>query len=453
MNSIIGKWYESNKGGVDALAKTLWENPELGHSEFYACKTNAEYLRSHGFDVTTFNARGDDAPDTAIVARFGSGHPVIGIYGEYDALPGLGQDSVPYRSERDGCGHGCGHNLMAASCSSAAVAAKAAMEAEDLQGTIIYIGCPAEEGGAGKMYMLRDGWFDELDCLLGWHPRSNDLSVQEKLQMTLAHVIIEFRGVSAHAAVNPESGRSALDACELMNIGVQYLREHCTDDVRIHYSYLSAGEKPNVVPAYAALDYYCRSKSLESCHDLVERIRKIANGAAQMTETECTFTIECMHSGCQPLVGFNSFLYESALKIPPLEYTDEEKEYAVELCKNVTGKICDKEDVLAHNLAEPTGKFFFASGSTDVGCVTYKIPTARIYGLGVAKGVPMHHWGVVATTGNSIGFKAAQYAGKALAQCAYDLFKEPEHIAGFRKELDERLKGAYTEQVFPPKHS
>lgn len=450
MNETIRKWYEENGDGVDKLAKDIWEHPELGHTERIACETNALYLREHGFNVTTFNARGDGDFDTAIVAKAGNGHPVIGIYGEYDALPGLGQENVPYESLTSGNGHGCGHNLMAASCSSAVVAAKAAMEAEGLQGTIVYIGCPAEEGGSGKMYMLRDGWFDELDCLLGWHPRACDLSINEKLQMTLAHVVIEFHGVAAHAAVNPENGRSALDACELMNVGVQYLREHCTSDVRIHYSYLSAGEKPNVVPAYAALDYYCRAKSLESCRALLKRIEKVAQGAAMMTETTCSFNIKCMHSGCQPLVGFNDFLYKSALKIPSLEYTDEEKAYAAELSKNATGKEIAPEDALAHNLAEPTGEFFFASGSTDVGCVTYKIPTARLYGLGIAKGIPLHHWGVVATAGNSIGFKAAKHAGKALAQCAYDIMKRPECVKEFKAEHTERMRGKDTEQIFPP---
>ena len=452
MNKTVNEWYAANKDSVDNLARTIWENPELGHTEFYACRVNADYLLEWGFDVTVFNARGDDAPPTAIKAKFGSGHPIVGIYGEYDALPGLGQDSVSRRSEKEGHGHGCGHNLMAACASSAAAAAKAAMEKEGLSGTIIYLGCPAEEGGAGKMYMLEDGYFDELDCLISWHPRSNDLSVQEKLQMTLARFVVEFRGVSAHAAVNPESGRSALDACELMNVGVNYLREHCTDDVRIHYSYLSAGEKPNIVPAYAALDYYCRSKSLETCRDLLRRIELVAKGAAMMTETECSFIVDNMHSGCQPLVGFNEFLYNSALKIPPLEYTDEEKTFAAELCKNVTGKEISPENALAHKLAKPTGNFFFASGSTDVGCVTYKIPTARLYGLGVAKEVPMHSWGVVATAGNSIGFKAARYAGQALAQCAYDIFKSPESVKEFKKELDERMEGKDTRQIFPQRN-
>ena len=451
MNKTVEQWFEKYSESVDRLARDIWEHPEEPHHEFYSCKRNADYLREQGFEVTTFNARGDDAPDTAIIAKFGSGHPVVGIYGEYDALPGLGQDSVPYRSEKPGYGHGCGHSLMAAGTTSAVCAAKEAMVKEGLKGTIVYIGCPAEEGGAGKMYMLRDGYFDILDCLMGWHPRTNDLAVQEKLQMTMGHAVIEFHGVSAHAAVDPEHGRSALDACELMNVGINYLREHCTDDVRIHYSYLSAGEKPNVVPAYAALDYYFRSRDLESCHALLERIKKVAYGAAMMTETTCDFKVDFLHSGCQPLLSFNDFLYESAKKIPQLEYNDDEKRFGAELYKNATGKDVDPEDALPYKLAEPFRKFYFASGSTDVGCVTYKIPTARIYGLGVPRNMPMHSWGVVASVGTSVGFKAAHYAGKVLAQCAVDLFNSPEVIPTFKAELENALKGKMTEQIFPQK--
>ena len=221
----IEKWYKDNEKKVDSFARYLWENPEDAHHEYLACKANADFLRSEGFEVKTFNARGDDAPDTAIIATFGSGHPVVGIYGEYDALPGLGQNDVPYRDEKEGCGHGCGHNLMAAGCASAVAAAKAAMLAEDLKGTIVYIGCPAEEGGCGKMYMLQDGYFDMLDCMLGWHPRTNDLAIGEKIQMTMGHAVIEFFGVSAHAAVDPENGRSALDACELIDFKSRFLQD------------------------------------------------------------------------------------------------------------------------------------------------------------------------------------------------------------------------------------
>lgn len=449
LNKTIEQWFKENADSVDSLAREIWEYREEPHHEFNSCKANADYLRARGFEVTTFNARHDDAPDTAIVAKFGSGHPVVGIYGEYDALPGLGQDPVPERSPREGYGHGCGHNLMAAGTTSAVCAAKEAMVKEGLKGTIVYIGCPAEEGGAGKMYMLRDGYFDILDCLLGWHPRTNDLAVQEKLQMTMGHAVIEFHGVASHAAVDPEHGRSALDACELMNVGVNYLREHCTDDVRIHYTYLSAGERPNVVPAYAALDYYFRSRDLESCHELLERIKKVAYGAAMMTETTCDFKVDFLHSGCQPLDSFNTFLYESAKKAPPLVYTDAEKQFGATLSKNVTGKDVDPEDALPYKLAEPFHKFYFASGSTDVGCVTYKIPTARIYGLGVPRCMTMHSWGVVASAGSSVGFKAARYAGSILAQCAYDIFRDPDKVQTFKAELEERLKGKCRDQIFP----
>ncbi|MBQ7624967.1 MAG: amidohydrolase [Clostridia bacterium] len=448
----IEKWYKENAEKTDAFARYLWENPEEGHHEFKSCRANADFLRAEGFEVKTFNARGDDAPDTAIIATFGHGHPVVGIYGEYDALPGLGQNDVPYRSEKEGFGHGCGHNLMAAGCTSAVCAVKAAMEAENLPGTIVYLGCPAEEGGCGKMYMLEDGYFDMLDCLLGWHPRTNDLALGEKLQMTMGHAVIEFHGVSAHAAVAPEKGRSALDACELMNVGVQYLREHCTSDVRIHYSYLAAGEKPNVVPRYAALDYYFRSKDLKSCHELMERIKKVAYGAAMMTETECVFNVNYIHSGCQPLSSMNEIMYNALLKMPPLEYTKEEYDYADKLFEAFDGTKPDKElTSLPTKIEKPRGEFYFAAGSTDVGCVTYKIPTARIFGLGMCRNVAMHSWGAVATAGNSIGFKAARYAGAALAECACDILAQPEKISVFKDELKRRLEGKFTTQIFPKK--
>ena len=426
MNETIQKWFDAHADEAKALARTLWEHPEGGLAEFESCRAVADFMRAQGFDVQTFHCQDASKPANTVVASWGSGKPVIGFIGEYDALPGLGQEAVPYRAPLDGYGQGCGHNLMSPAGCAAAAALKTVMEAENLPGTVKFFACPAEEFGDGKMHMARDGVFDGLDCCMAWHPAPRNLRIRENVQNSIAHVVVEFFGKSAHASASPEHGRSALDACELMNVGVNYLREHMETTSRIHYTYLSAGDKPNVVPAYASVFYYVRAKDLKSDYALLERVRKCAAGAAMMTETEYKFTVESMASGCVQIDGFNRFFYESMRKVPPLTYTPEEEAFAAELFRNINERDPGAEEtVLFTGIDAPEYVHENSPGSTDAGYLTHLVPTSRLQGWGMVAGTPGHSWGAVAAVGSPIGLKAMVYAGMAQAQCGYDILQNP----------------------------
>ena len=451
LNDIIARWYEAHGREVKELAKQLWELSETALEEYESCKLTAAFLERHGFTTETFNCCDSTLPANTVVAFWGSGRPVIGIIGEYDGLPGSGQEIVPCRKPREGNGQGCGHSLMAPSCGSAAIALKAAMEAEGLSGTVKFFACPAEETVEGKMHMARDGVFDGLDCCMAWHPSPRPLQVRENIQNSLTNMKVEFFGIEAHAAAAPEHGRSALDACELMNVGVNYLREHVEPTTRMHYSYLSAGDKPNVVPRYAALHYFLRSKDLKSNYALYERVKKIAAGAALMTETEHKVTVNAMVSGCIQISAFNDFFYEAMKKVPPLTYTDEELAFARELFKNVNDREpAEGEVTIPTSICKPTGNHVNSPGSTDVGYVTRLTPTSRLHGWGMVMGTPMHSWGAVAAVGHELGLKAAIHAGMAQAQCGYDILKNPSVIEGWRADLDAQLaKEGEIRPIFP----
>lgn len=451
MNIYISEWYEKYSNEVTELAKKIWEASETAMEEYKSCKMTAEFMEKHGFKVKTFNCCDSTKEPNTVVAEWGNGSPVIGFIGEYDSLPGMGQAVSPKREPIEGNGQGCGHSLMSPSCGSAAIALKAAMEAEGLKGTIKFFGCPAEETVEGKMHMVREGVFDGLDCCLAWHPQGRKLQIRENIQNSLTNMKVEFFGTSAHAAAAPEQGRSALDACELMNVGVNYLREHTEPTTRIHYSYLSAGEKPNVIPRYAALHYFIRTKDLKSNHEMFERVAKCAQGAAIMTETDYKITINAMVSGCIQISDFNQFFYESAAKVPPLTYTEEEMAFARELFTNMYEREPEEnEEIIATELIAPTHEHVNAPGSTDVGYVTRMTPTSRMVGLGMITGTPMHSWGAVAAVGHPIGLKSAVYAGKCQAQCGYDIVKNPDVIKGWRKDLDAQLEAeGKVDIVFP----
>jgi aminobenzoyl-glutamate utilization protein B len=450
MNEVIKQWYDEHYSEIYDLAKKIWSRPELAMEEYYACQVVADFMKKYEFDVKTYNCKDSTKPHNTVIATWGTGKPVIGIIGEYDALPGLGQEVAPYKATIEGDGHGCGHCLMSPSGASAAIALKTVMGEEKLSGTVRFIACPAEEFGAGKMYLARDGVFDGLDCCMAWHPEPRNLRIRENVQNSMAHVIVEFFGKAAHAASAPEQGRSALDACELMNVGVNYLREHMDTTSRIHYNYLSAGEKPNVVPAYAAVYYYVRAQSLKSDYELLERVKKCAAGAAMMTETDYKITVEAMASGCIQVSGFNQFFYDSMKKIPPLNYKPEEIEFATELFGNINDRDLKKGEVpVCTGIDAPTHVHTNSPGSTDAGYLTHLVPTSRLQGWGMVCGSPMHSWSVVAAVGHSIGQKAAVFAGMAQAQCGYDILKDPSVINAWWDDLREQIKDDDVKPIFP----
>lgn len=435
MNEAIRQWFEENRGAVEQLAQQVFEHPEVSAEEQYACAVTADFMRRYGFEVTTF-AVAPARVENGLRAVWGSGRPVIGILGEYDALPGLGQEAVPCRTPKPGPGHGCGHCLMNAGCAAGAAALKAAMEAGGLPGTIVYLGCPAEEGLSGKVHMLADGWFEGIDLCIAWHD-GGPFRVAEHVNQSMTSVEFYFRGRTAHAACNPTDGRSALDAAQLMNLGVEFLREHIEDAVRVHYVFGAAGERPNVVPDYASLHYYVRSYNKKSVDEVFERICDVARGAALMTGTKASYRI--IGGGYEPILNFtlNELLYRAARKVPDIVYDEEDYAFAKALYESYNGvpapetldqgdraHIYGTCDLLPTHFCTPLGHGWAEFGSTDVNDVSQVIPTVQLFGGGVM-GVGGHSWGVTASSGSPAGRKASIQAGKYIAQFGLEVLRDP----------------------------
>ena len=438
LNKNIDRWYEIYSPDVNRLSDDIWEHPEVGMYTFYTCKATAEFMRSHNFEVQELDAAMKGGTPNCVIAKWGKGKPVIGIIGEFDALPALGQQCVPFHSPIEGPGHGCGHNLMAAGCAAATAALKEAIEYEKIEGTVVYLGCPAEETFEGKVHMIHNNLFNGIDLCLAWHPMDGEPCALELSCSAVYNIIMHFKGRSAHAGNDAHNGRSALDAAELTNVAVQYLREHVTSDVRMHHTYLHVGSAPNIVPDYAALNYFIRASRAEDCRKLYERVQKCAKGAAMATETEVSFEIKA--SAYDTLINFtlNKALYEAALKVPEIEYTKEEMEFVQELYKSVTGKE-PSHTILPTTIKKPTGIVGYCGGSTDVGDVSYLIPTVQYWGHVRLSGIPGHHWNTTAMMKHSVGHKGQIYSGKVLAQTGYDLLCNPDVIEEAWKEHHESM--------------
>ena len=437
MNKTVEKWFEEHKEKITKLKQEYWSHPETAFLEYFAANRTAQYLRNHGFeDVTEFDAEGKGNPANTVIAKYGSKGPVVGILGEFDALPGLGQEAVPYPAPIEGPGHGCGHCLMATASVTAAVAIKEAIEKEQIEGQLVYIGCPAEETLAGKAILARDGYFDGLDIALIWHPGGSNMNFATgKESAATTNILFEFRGKAAHAGRAWE-GRSALDAAELMNVGVNYLREHVTEDSRLHYTYRFGGDAPNIVPDYASVYYFIRSRE-ENNEELVRRVKKVAEGAALMTDTTVSFTVEAGCHSYRSSKTLSKYGREAALKVPPIEYTEEEYEFAREIYKNTLGQEPpeDKDRLLPNKVGDIDPTPAYGGGSTDVGDTARICPTIQLFGYGSVIGLPGHHWNITAAAGTSIGLKAAIQAGKILAQFALDAFENPSLIEEAKVEF------------------
>lgn len=445
MNSNIGAWFEGHQEEVWSVARKIWANPEVAYEEVASCRTLVQFMVQHGFTVETFSLMSTSGEPNGLKAVFGSGKPVIGILGELDALPDLSQDACSYQSGSGGPGHGCGHNLLGVGCAAAAAAVAAVMKQENLPGTVIYYGCPAEETISGKVLMAAKGLFNELDLCLTWHPGGGPGSLLEFAGTALTNIVYEFRGKTAHAADNAHMGRSALDAAELMNIAGQYLREHVTKDVSFHYVYKAAGVMPNIVPDYAAVNYYIRANSRDRCDEIVERITNNARGAALMTGTEMNIASSI---GCYEFLinhRLNRVAYEALMKIPPIVYSEEDKEFAAELYRQVHGKApADVNSLLRTDLIPPTGVTDTTdSGSTDVADVSHICPTINTFGFGIVGKMPGHHWAVTACSGTEIGKKGMIYSAKGLAQIGYDILKNPSIVEECWAEFEKSREGLH----------
>ena len=440
-----------------ALAERAWENPEPGFREFACSSSQAEYLRQNGFSVET-NVAGTN---TGYVAQWGSGRPVIAILGEFDALWGLQQKAdvaAPDPEPGKRMGQGCGHHLLGVGAIAAGLLLRDIMQEKGYAGTVRVCGCPGEESGSGKAYMARDGVFDDCDVALTWHPSLLHMVSTGSTQSCI-QCYFRFRGVPAHAAGAPHLGRSALDAVELMNVGVNYLREHMEDSDRVHYAITNAGgESPNVVQAFAESRYLVRSATNPKCQKLYERVQDIARGAALMTGTELEIVFDEGLSNTVPNFTLEEVLDGAFRELGVPSYTAEERAYAQRFKDtfDITGALTDlpasvrdrerlaasiRGGALCDYYVETDHSDRCEMGSTDVGDVSWVTPTVtanlNCYGYGAGA----HSWQWVAQGKSSIAMKGMLQAGRILARTAETLLEQPELIAKARAELDRRLGG------------
>ncbi len=447
-----------------AVSDEIWENPELSLKEYKAAALYCKVLREQGFEVREKLC----GIDTAFCGSFGSGRPLIGILGEFDALSGLSQKAdVPEKKpiEHDGSGHGCGHNLLGAGSLAAALAVKKYLETSGSSGTVIFFGCPGEEGGSGKAYLARDGVWKSLDAALTWHP-SDVNEVRSGSNNSSIQVLYKFKGTAAHAAACPEMGRSALDAVELMNVGVQFLREHMSNDCRIHYAITNAGGvSPNVVQSEADVLYMVRANKVVQSVELQKRVDKIAEGAALMTETEYERVFIDGTSELVPNYTLEKLLYKNFEEIGVPQYDDTELRFAAEFRKTfpqtdaLPGIGAQFDEHIAEtviektsNMTKPLNDFLmphysgtgFVAGSTDVGDVSWLTPASQICVVTWPANMPEHTWQTVACGKSSIAYKGMLCAGKVLAASAIDLFEDLELLEKAKAEFYKRSASGYT---------
>lgn len=413
------------------IAHEIWDLAEMGYLEEKSSALLQETLANEGFSIK----KGIAGIPTAFVAEYGSGYPVIAILGEYDALPGLSQEAVPEKKTAGkAAGHACGHHLFGTASSAAAISVKDWLKSNKMEGTIRFYGCPAEEGGSGKVYMVREGVFDDVDVALHWHPSAaNAASAGAALANKSAK--FRFHGISAHAAGAPEKGRSALDGVEAMNNMVNMMREHIPQEARIHYVITNGGKAPNVVPDFAEVYYYARHSSREVVVDIFDRMVKAAEGAALGTGTTMEYEMIGGTHELLPNLTLQKIMHDKLTEVGGITYNDEEKAFAEKISKTLGKETLDMETAKTVQPYQETAR---AYGSTDVGDVSYTVPTA---GLGTATwvpGTPAHSWQAVAAGGTSIGTKGMMVAAKTLALTAMDIFENTEVIETAKKELEER---------------
>ena len=418
------------------LSDAIWEHAEVAFKEDKSAKALADFARMNGLTVT----EGVAGIPTAFTAEFGEGEPVIGILGEFDALPGLSQKAEPSKAPRElnAPGHGCGHNVFGVASLAAAIAIKEQIEAGTLQGTVRFYGTPAEERFFGKLWMIRDGLFEDVDVIMDWHPSAaTEVAVQSSL--SLVDFVVEYYGATSHASSDPWRGRSASDALELYTTGINYYREHVLPTVRMHYQIQDAGEAVNIVPDYAKVWTRVRDTKREGMVKVWKQVERIAEGAAMMANVEFKITlISGLHELLVNRTG-GARLQENLEFLGDIEYTEEEQAFTRELQaslgqkpEGITAEIGPMKATLEH----PRG------GSTDAADVSYVVPMVRLTASIAPEGTPWHSWAVVAYSGMSIGHKGMAYAAKAMSMTMVDLYEDPELRQAIRAEFDER-KGDY----------
>jgi aminobenzoyl-glutamate utilization protein B len=417
------------------IAKQIWDNPELGYLEVKSSAILQKHLEKEGFTVDVGVA---DIP-TSFVATYGSGKPVIGILAEFDALPGLSQDTTPYQKPivEGGNGHGCGHNLFGTASMAAGISLKEWLKQNKKSGTIKVFGTPAEEGGGGKVYMVRAGLFKDVDVVLNWHP-SDQNNAGPSTCLAATSIEFKFHGKTSHAASGPQRGRSALDGVEALNYMVNLMREHVDEKTRIHYIISNGGLASNVVPDLAVAEYTIRHPDVTEMQNIINRVLKAAEGAAMGTETRMEYEVINGLYGLLPNETLAKVMHDNLKNSGGVVYNESEKAWAEKLRTSFAGKKVP-ELKQATNIADFKMGYFPAS--TDVGDVSYVVPTT---GLGTATWVPgtaAHTWQATAADGMSIGFKGMMLAAQTMAHTGLDLILQPELITKAKTEFNDRLGG------------
>ncbi len=434
---------EANYKNLTELSDKIWSYEEIAFQETQSSAALAEYARNNGFRVET----GVGEIPTALVAEYGSGKPIIGILGEFDALPGLSQKTVPTKAPlHDGApGHGCGHNLFGVASLGAAVAIKELIAAGKLKGTVRFYGTPAEEKFFGKLWMIRAGLFDDVDVVMDWHPGA-ETKANVQSSLALVDFMVEFTGQAAHASGDPWNGRSAGDAIEAYTHGINMYREHIKPTVRIHYHIQDAGKVVNVVPDYGRIWVRVRDTKRTGMEMVYNQVRKMAEGAAIIANVEHKISlISGIHEVLVNRKG-GARLQENLEFLGEIEYTEAETAFGKGIQK-ATGKpevgMDTKINPLEATQEHPMG------GSTDVGDVSFVAPTIRLSATTAPKDTPWHSWAVVACGGMSIGHKGMAYAAKALSMTMVDLFEDPKLVEAVKEEFKERL-GDYQYKAMIP---
>jgi aminobenzoyl-glutamate utilization protein B len=445
----IWSFVDAKKQTFEKLADDVWAVPETCFGEYKSVALHRKTLESEGFRVT-LNCGG---LPTAIMGEAGEGGPVIAILGEFDALPGLSQEAgTAERREvvSGGAGHGCGHNLLGSGAMLAATAIKDYLARNGLKGRVRYYGCPAEEGGSGKAFMVREGAFDDVDIAISWHP-APFMALNVANSLSMIQIDFTFVGRASHAAASPHLGRSALDAVELMNVGVNYMREHVPSDVRIHYATIDAGGiAPNVVQAKATVRYMVRAIELPTMYNVFERVKKVAEGAALMTETRVTSQVYSAMSNLLGNAPLEKAMQANLQHLGPPPFDDIDRAFAKKIqatfqeediitsCKRFG--VARTEAALGEIVVPADSPRAQLRGSTDVGDVSWVVPTVQAYGATWAIGTPGHSWQMTAQGKTAYAHKGMVQAAKAMAATALDCLRDPALIAGAKADFAQRTK-------------
>jgi aminobenzoyl-glutamate utilization protein B len=437
------QWIRENETQLHEINQHLWSLAELGLEEHQSSKTLARFLSANGFQIEMGVA---DMP-TAFVASYGSGKPIIGILAEYDALPGLSQRPSPQQEPRSGAtnGHGCGHSIFGTASAAAAIAARHSLEKHGLKGTIRLYGTPAEETLIGKVYMANAGLFDDCDAVLHWHA-SDKTDAGYETSKAMVSAKFSFKGLAAHAASFPHQGKSALDAVELMGVGANFWREHLPEDARVHYVITDGGGQPNVVPPQAEVWYYLRADSHADVEQMFDRLMQIAKGATLMTGTTFEWRIDSDTHELLPNLPLARLVQANLELLGAPRFTEEEKAFARKT-QEALGKSFDYP--LSERIEPLPAMPEKRKGSTDVGEVSWRVPTGGLRVTSYTFGAPSHSWYVVACTGMSIGDKGLFLAARTLACTALDLFTNPTELQDARADFEKRKTGTVFKSLLP----